>query len=75
MSAAFDCFSRVRGIYHRRFRPGMAECERRIIDAWYDLCRATERDGADSTAARIYAQRLHDMGVFRRRAMLQGREA
>lgn len=57
---------RTRVPYKRSFRPSVAECEQRIIDAWHDLCARQKR--GDATGVGISTTLLHDLGVFLFRA-------
>lgn len=68
---------KLRGWYKRSFKPSVEECERRIIDAWFNLCNAeatpapsAERELRERRVYRaVQLQRLHDMAIFRARAM------
>lgn len=68
---------KLRGWYKRSFKPSVEECERRIIDAWFNLCYAeaqsapcAEREARNQRIYRaVQVQKLHDMAIFRARAM------
>lgn len=57
---------RTRVPHRRSYRPSAADCERNIIDAWYDLCSSQQR--GDRTGVGIFTTKLHDLGVFLFRA-------
>lgn len=64
-------FGKLKSIWRRSFRPTAADCERLVIDEWYTLCDRIKR--GDTTGAAISTTRLHDYGVFLRRARFRER--
>jgi hypothetical protein len=58
-----------RGLYRRGYQPTLAQCERMIFDAWLCLCTEVEVLGDQTIYARIQITRLHDLGIFRARAL------
>ncbi len=64
-------FGKLKSIWRRSFRPTAADCERLVIDEWYTLCDRIER--GDKFGAAIATRRLHDYGVFLRRARFRER--
>lgn len=70
MSAAFNRSSRTRVPYRRSWKPGMAELEALIVDAWYSLGDAVK--AGDKTRVGIFTTRLHDLGVIRFKALQRG---
>jgi hypothetical protein len=61
--------SNPRGLYRRGYQPTLAQCECMIFDAWFCLCTEVEVLGDQTIYAQIQITRLHDLGIFRARAL------